>query len=576
MKKPDNISSPTLTKLDTDTTNGSFELDCYHGDWKAFTERYSSSEIIIDLVTQYCNYPMTPRTMALKEKIRADYAKEPLETIPTLPKACLNSKTKSKAKGNKGKKYQDPNLQWPEQLQFLLYDRETPKYMTERRGGITWIKSGTGILIPCIENTWLKHMLVNFLPDREVAQNFIVMLQESLEEAVKFLYDEGIKPYLGDVANQMKRIIPDNFWSASEVAFISLLCKDKIHLRSELRVKGEMGWVLYLDETPSGFEGFVDTHSPEDKFSYYHWRALNKFVVKIMTADEAAKRKEETGLSGSQGFTGGRYAFAERLRNEVKLFKDMRLGEVVHLVQLAIYSGVFVYSQRVLLPVSACEKSAEEMFPGVTKPKQPVCGTLEDVERIIATLVDNRKNGLVLAQLKQQFMLQFNKELDPNTFGFRKLQDLLLSSYFAEKYRLFVPLDSPHRTHIQNVQYPLPLGCRLFEKAKLEFDQKKFSTSICEWHDEPTPDITLESLPDSLQSMLLDILDSDDEKESAELMLLRAKKGEIISLDDISTDIPLSYLLNCCEETRRDVTSPDRFSSCIYLNSRFRGRAASV
>lgn len=383
-------------------------------------------------------------------------------------------------------------------LSRLINAVKCEETLTERKGGLTWIRTGDDSQLPYIENTWLKHMIRILQSDKQALVSFFRNLEKCLYDAVVFLYNEGIKPYLGDVANQMKRSIADNFWSAAEVAYVSLHCRDVVELRIELRVKGEMGWVVYLLKDPPNFKGFVDTHSTVDVYSPYHWRALNRFAVELMSVSSS---------ENSPAFSGGRYAFAERLKEKVEAFKNMRLGEVVHLVQLAIYSGVFVYAQRILLPVAACEKTAEELFPKPKKIRHPICSSMDEVLRIVSLLVDNRRNGLVLAQLKQQFMLQYNRELNPLSFGFRKLQNLLLSDAFSAYYNLFVPIDSPHRTHIQHKKYPIPPGCRIFKQSKLAFDPTKFSSPLDDWYDEPPTNFSVDSFPSNLKYTLSVVLD---------------------------------------------------------------------
>ncbi|CDR96272.1 hypothetical protein, conserved [Babesia bigemina] len=432
----------------------------------------------------------------------------------------------------------------------------------ERRGGLTWIKSPSGVLVPHIENTWLKQMITMLLPDEQALSKFLKTLQTCLEEAVLFLYNEGIKPYLGDVANQMKRSIADNFWSASEVAFVSLHCKDTIEMKIEQRVKGEMGWVVYLRQVPPHFLGFVDTHSTIDPYSNYHWRALNKFAVDMMTANRPTIKTDDQGSETTLAFTGGRYAFAERLREKVHAFQSMRLGEVVHLVQLAIYSGVFVYAQRILLPVTACEKTAEEMFPRVKKVRHPVCSSLEEVRHIVSLLVDNRKNGLVLAQLKQQFMMQFNKELNPLSFGYRKLQNLLLSDNFNRQYQLFVPVDSPHRTHIQNRKYSIPAGCRAFKQSKLRFDIEKFWSPTEEWYDEPSCE-GLTELPVNIRSALEEILDGEEDDLNYQYANYALPLADCLKEDDTSTG---THASNC--STGRGTTTSNTVDIGESINDR--------
>ncbi|KAK2195862.1 bifunctional OST-HTH-LOTUS domain/OST-HTH associated domain/LOTUS-like domain [Babesia duncani] len=366
----------------------------------------------------------------------------------------------------------------------------------ERRGGLTWVETKAGVSMPSVEGSWLDMMVRNLINAPHALKAFFLRLARSLHEAIIFLYKEGIKPYLGDIANQMKRAVADNFWSAAEVAFVSLQCIGVMILKLELRVRGEMGWVVYLCEEPNDFIGFVDTHNIIDPFTPVHWRALTNFAVGLMTNSNASSD------SNIPTFTGGRYAFAEKLKDDVKIFKDMRLGRVVHLVQLGIYSGVLVYAQRILLPISACAKSTMEFFPKAKEYNNPICKNSKEVLRIIGLLVNNHKEGLVLAQLKQQFIQRFNKELCPMLFGYNKLQNLLLSHPFSRYYHLYVPRDSPHRTHILSKMYPIPNGSIPFEQSKLDYDASKFEAPIEEWDDCITNEYLIDDLPVEIRKVV--------------------------------------------------------------------------
>ncbi|KJP88940.1 hypothetical protein AK88_01434 [Plasmodium fragile] len=496
------------------------------------------------------------------------------------------------------------------------------------------------IIEPTIENTWLKKVLLIIKKEELDLDAFFFKLKYYFYKSVLFLYQEGIKSYLGDVANQMKIYINYNFWSASEVAFILRQLTNLCSIQIEVRVKGEIGCVIYLNNEPKGFQGFVDSHNLNDTFTKKDWILLHRFAIKMMqykkegsedqgrseppspallaTATEqmneveeeqGKERHSESGnirsndtcappcedendanlsdellsrgdgdrdrdrnssslnvdspfgedklVSGgymellspasvtlaaalsktireeevkeepteaitnvgsissgnpAQGrsedgsecifcspttkklksymFNGGRYAFAAKLKHEIKHFKSKRLGDIIHLVQLAIHKGIFVYSQRILLPVSACEKSAEDLYPKIKNFNYELCETLGEVMRIISLLVDHKPNGLVLAQLKQQFILQFKKELNSLHFGYKKLQNLLLAEPFSKHYKLYIPNCNMHRTHIQHKKYRIPDNCRIFQKESinvgsfLEFiDHHEFGTYNVEEED---------------------------------------------------------------------------------------------
>ncbi|VEV54465.1 conserved Plasmodium protein, unknown function [Plasmodium vinckei vinckei] len=426
------------------------------------------------------------------------------------------------------------------------------------------------IIEPLIENTWLKRVLLIIKKESLDLDAFVFKLKYYFYKSVIFLYQEGIKAYLGDVANQMKIYIKYNFWSASEIAYILLQLTKICNLKIEVRIKGEIGCVIYLNEEPPNFKGFIDSHTLNNIFTKRDWMLLNEFAIQMMRyqsseesnencncpsnknmnsqngiseilcleelekdlesvfspdlnqliCDENSKENDDTSkpilqfkenpetdakptstsTSGndqvgnnstyiatadkndcvetsrcifcsssnkkmkSYMFNGGRYAFAAKLKEKINEFKFKRLGDIIHLVQLAIHKGIFVYSQRILLPVSACEKSADELYPKIKSYNYEICKTLKEVMNIISLLVDHRPNGLVLAQLKQQFILQYKKELNSLHFGYKKLQNLLLSDPFNRYYKLYIPNANLHRTHIQHRKFQTPENCKIFKK----------------------------------------------------------------------------------------------------------------
>lgn len=117
-------------------------------------------------------------------------------------------------------------------------------------------------------------------------------------------------------------------------------------------------------------------------------------------------------------FKGGRYGLATELQNSsYPSLTALKLGELCHLVQLAIDGGLLAYEKSVLQPVAACRdlcglrlikelQNGEPIFEQSSRLFQEdghdhkLFNTTDELCRCLDELLDNRPLGIALAQLK--------------------------------------------------------------------------------------------------------------------------------------------------------------------------------
>lgn len=175
-------------------------------------------------------------------------------------------------------------------------------------------------------------------------------------------------------------------------------------------------------------------------------------------------------------FTEGRYALAERLRQEIPLFRSMKLAHLIRMVQLASWKKLLTYRDKALVPVAACPIAAKECAqrnsfsaPGSEK-AATAHAAIEQLLRALGRIVDPEPTGVFLAQLKDLVRWTTYERLDCMILGHTKLQDLLLSEPFNRYYRLYTPEGNEHCTYVQSKRYALPWGAVLHTRCSMLWD----------------------------------------------------------------------------------------------------------
>merc|ERR1719284_1152453 len=109
---------------------------------------------------------------------------------------------------------------------------------------------------------------------------------------------------------------------------------------------------IYFVKEPSWFKGWIDIDSPNDPYDEELWKNLANF------------------LDGEHTFAGGRYGMArELMQRNLPFLKEHKLGEVCHIVQLAIQSRkLIVYHRKMLKPIHA----VAPIVPGTAEAEEDV------------------------------------------------------------------------------------------------------------------------------------------------------------------------------------------------------------
>jgi len=223
---------------------------------------------------------------------------------------------------------------------------------------------------------------------------------------------------------------------------------------------------ITLAEEPAGFEGWVEPSDVTDPYSDEFWKSFETFVTGLHSA-------------GCYSFTGGRYGTASELRRmQLPFLEGRRLGELCHIVHLAIQRHLFAYDGSMIIPGAmhdAC-RSAEENRPMLKKrscrrasvngegaegdflTQQEVdCSdkafvqTEEELCNIIVELLkeDHEGEGLNLSKLKRLIMKRWNLLLSETIFGCTKLLELVHQTALKEVCVLR-SAGNMHTLHLRN------------------------------------------------------------------------------------------------------------------------------
>lgn len=324
----------------------------------------------------------------------------------------------------------------------------------QRVAGVDVWRLADGCIVPRIEGAPLSL----YLSERAEA---LAELEAALLSCVQFLYKEGIKPFAGEIAHQLRKRTNAGTWLPSEVVALAM-ASHHVYPKVERRVKGEDGWVILLKKQlePEGFEGFVDTRAKENLYTQEQWLHFNKYFID----------KLRQGNLSPSCFTEGRYALAERMREEVPAFANTRLAHLIRMIQLASWNRVLTYRDKALIPVAACPAAAKEFIQRhCVDPKgekaAATAAAIAHLLKVMRRIVNPEPLGIFLAQLKDLVRWTTHERLDAGVYGHPKLQDLLLSDPFSRFYRLYTPEGNDHCTYVQSKQYLLPKGAVIHRKA---------------------------------------------------------------------------------------------------------------
>lgn len=180
-------------------------------------------------------------------------------------------------------------------------------------------------------------------------------------------------------------------------------------------------WTALLSDRATADEQFVDIYSSEDPYPEGMWAALSAHLETLQSADTP--------------LPGGRYSCAQALLDsELPLLSGRALGEVCHIVQLALTGRKLLgYLDGAIVPYScsnSCAKdAAAEMGVGSggnrTLPLASWEATHDCLVEILKGAVRKHRRSVPISTLKRLFRSRFHLELSETALGHTKLSDLL-------------------------------------------------------------------------------------------------------------------------------------------------------
>lgn len=178
---------------------------------------------------------------------------------------------------------------------------------------------------------------------------------------------------------------------------------------------------LTLRHEPAGFLGWVDPNGDDDPYNEDFWLELGAYL------EDLAMRATLAGEVARHSLEGGRFGVAKFLREkDLPCLRGMCLGELCHVVQLAIRRGLLIYDRSSRILPAQLHRAAKNARMGVptTQSKAQCVSTMQELCDLLRKLLRNRPDGLALSQLKRRILREHQMVLSETTFGCTKLIDL--------------------------------------------------------------------------------------------------------------------------------------------------------
>mmetsp|Transcript_16876 Transcript_16876/g.39241 ORF Transcript_16876/g.39241 Transcript_16876/m.39241 type:complete len:663 (-) Transcript_16876:65-2053(-) len=230
-------------------------------------------------------------------------------------------------------------------------------------------------------------------------------LRPMLQSVLESLYEDRIKPMTNYVKGRLKeRSCPE----AVVKSFVDLYAEQRDLFIVQRPSHSDEEAIIFLVTEPSWFKGWLDIDSPEDPYDQALWAEFANF------------------LNGEHTFAGGRYGMArELMQRNLPFLKGLSLGEVCHIVQLAIqHRRLIVYHRKMLKPIQAVlQQPTPVAAPGAPETSEEITD-MDDLCMVLFRMLWHHPSGLRLCRLKQMIKHEFNRKLSEMSFQCTKLIEL--------------------------------------------------------------------------------------------------------------------------------------------------------
>mmetsp|Transcript_17935 Transcript_17935/g.38201 ORF Transcript_17935/g.38201 Transcript_17935/m.38201 type:complete len:621 (-) Transcript_17935:133-1995(-) len=229
-------------------------------------------------------------------------------------------------------------------------------------------------------------------------------LRTTLTRVLESLYQDRIRPMSSYVKGRLK----EHSCPEPLVKNFTELYSQHTDLFLVQRAEGSDESAFFLVTEPDWFKGWVDIDSQSDPYDEAMWEAYAKF------------------LEGEHAFAGGRYGMArELMQRSLPFLAEYSLGEVCHIVQLAIQRrNLIVYHRKMLKPIQTvlCQSDQPEAA-GAASEGEEIKG-MDDLCVVLFRMLLHHPQGIRLCRMKQMVKHEFCRRLSETAFQCTKLVEL--------------------------------------------------------------------------------------------------------------------------------------------------------
>ncbi|KAL7067510.1 hypothetical protein ACR3K2_20760 [Cryptosporidium serpentis] len=360
---------------------------------------------------------------------------------------------------------------------------------------------------------------------------------QQIRDALNSLYIDQTRPHIQEL---LRRIQERNTESFRNIKFGAKELLNELYIHKDEFFVSESGEVYFTNNKVEESH-WIDPKNPKDPYSPSVWKAFMQYIhnlIRIGNFNPYFSNSSHIGsdkyqLNNNSGFSckyshyknsqvtpilmryqfkGGRYGVAIEIHKaNIPELKGLSVGQICHLVQLAISKGVLQYENNVLQPRCTCLKIAAAVLAldieedngkfdkGILKSfgfndrknsfssfsvtttdtednnsintsphRKSLAADIITLRKQIQKILKDYPEGILLSLLKKYFVSCWNTKLCPTVYGYTRISALLLSDYLKDICRLYV--DSKNHVLVQSINYQIPENVRFLEKEKSNKD----------------------------------------------------------------------------------------------------------
>ncbi|EEA07725.1 uncharacterized protein CMU_006480 [Cryptosporidium muris RN66] len=355
---------------------------------------------------------------------------------------------------------------------------------------------------------------------------------QQIRDALNSLYIDQTRPHIQELLRRIQERSTESF---RNMKFGTKELLNELYIHKDEFFVSESGEVYFTNNKVEESH-WIDPKNPEDPYSPSIWKAFMQYIHNLIRignfnphfSNSSHIESDKYQLNNNSGFSydylnyknnqvtpilmryqfkGGRYGVAIEIHKaNIPELKDLSVGQICHLVQLAISKGILQYENNVLQPRCTClkiaaavlaldiEKDNGKFDKGIlnksfvfndrknssssitttdtednssinTSPyRKSLAADIITLRKQIQRILRDYPEGILLSLLKKYFVSCWNTKLCPTVYGYTRISALLLSDNLKDICRLYV--DSKNHVLVQSTNYQIPENVRFLEEEK--------------------------------------------------------------------------------------------------------------